>query len=138
MTEAASCAWCSHPFRPRATGGHAQRFCRPVCRRAFDAAGRRWVADAISGGTLTVAALRSGYAATRALVAEAISSVPVSEAREPAPVALTERDHEAEDLLGGLLVALLDLLGDGWADLVAGLPDELYDRIDRWMEARFV
>jgi len=38
------CLWCGRAFTPRATGGKAQRFCRPACRRAFDAAGRRWVA----------------------------------------------------------------------------------------------
>jgi hypothetical protein len=32
------------------------------------------------------------------------------------------------------LVALLELPGDGWPDLVAALPDEIYDRIDRYLE----
>jgi hypothetical protein len=64
---AAKCLWCNRVFTPRATGGKGQRFCRPACRRAFDAAGRRWVAEAIAAGMLTVGALRSGAAATRAL-----------------------------------------------------------------------
>jgi hypothetical protein len=52
-------------------------FCREVCRRAFDAAGRRWVAEAIAVGTLTVDALRNG-AATRALVSGCNSPAPLS------------------------------------------------------------
>jgi hypothetical protein len=68
MTEAALCAWCGRAFAPRATGGKPQVFCRRACRRAFDASGRRWVAEAIAAGTLTVDALRNGYAATRALL----------------------------------------------------------------------
>jgi len=46
MTAPASCAWCGGTSTPRSTGGHAQRFCRPICRLACDAAGRRWVAEA--------------------------------------------------------------------------------------------
>ena len=42
-------------------------FCRPACRRAFDTAGRRCVAQAIASGVLTVGALRDASAATRAL-----------------------------------------------------------------------
>jgi hypothetical protein len=62
------CAWCGRAFAPGATGGKPQVFCRPACRRAFDASGRRWIAEAIAAGTLTVDALRNGYAATRALI----------------------------------------------------------------------
>jgi hypothetical protein len=32
------------------------------------------------------------------------------------------------------LVALLELPGDGWPDLVAALPNEIYSRIDRYLE----
>jgi hypothetical protein len=39
---------CTRAFAPRTTGGHAQQFCRSDCRRAYDAAGRRWVARAIA------------------------------------------------------------------------------------------
>jgi hypothetical protein len=67
-----ACAWCSSAFRSRVSGGKAQRFCRAACRRGFDAAGRRWVADAIANGMLTIDALRSGAAATRALLPGAI------------------------------------------------------------------
>ena len=38
--------------------------------------------------------------------------------------------------LVGLLLALLDLPGDVWPDLAAALPEEVFDRIDRYMEAR--
>jgi hypothetical protein len=49
-----------------------------------------------------------------------------------------ERPDDVVDLLDDFLIALLDLPGDGWLDLTAALPDEIYDRIDRWMEVRLV
>jgi hypothetical protein len=61
------CPWCEKGFTPRSDGGKPQLFCRPACRRHFDAAGRRWVAEAIATGVLPLDALRSGAAATRAL-----------------------------------------------------------------------
>jgi len=64
---AGACRWCGSNFEPRRDGGKAQRFCREACRRAFDAAGRRWVAEALAAGTVTIADLRGGSAATRAL-----------------------------------------------------------------------
>jgi hypothetical protein len=64
---AGACPWCGRTFTPRATGGKAQRFCREACRRAFDAAALRWVADALAAGTVTIADLRGGSCATRAL-----------------------------------------------------------------------
>jgi hypothetical protein len=42
------CLWCGNGFTPRRDGGKRQVFCCPACRRAFDAAGRRWVAEAIA------------------------------------------------------------------------------------------
>jgi hypothetical protein len=72
------CFWCETRFTPRRDGGKRQVFCRPVCRRAFDAAGRRWVAEATASGALTVDALRNGSAATRALPPGVIPSAPVS------------------------------------------------------------
>jgi hypothetical protein len=67
--------WCGNAFLPRATGGKRQVFCRPACRRAFDAAGRRRVAaalpdklfdriDPLDGGPLSPCP-RSGAAAAR-------------------------------------------------------------------------
>jgi len=75
------CLWCGRPFQARRDGGKRQVFCRPACRRDFDAAGRRWVAEAIATGAMTVDALRNGLAATRALVPAAIS--PTSDCDAP-------------------------------------------------------
>jgi hypothetical protein len=135
VTEAAACAWCERAFTPRASGGHAQRFCRSACRRAFDAAGRRWVADAISGGMLTVELLRGTASGTRALLPGVISPVPVSERRKPAsaPEAPAERLDEDADLL---LYALLAVQSEGWHALAAAMSDELFDRLKRWHAPR--
>lgn len=75
MSDAVRCSWCTSLFRPR-RGGHAQRFCRPACRRAFHAAVRAWVLDAIASGALTLADIRSGSAATRALLSETEATLP--------------------------------------------------------------
>ena len=64
---AGPCYWCDRPYRARRTGGHAQRFCRPRCRRAFHAAARRWALEAIAAGVLTLAEVKKGFAATCAL-----------------------------------------------------------------------
>jgi hypothetical protein len=39
-------------------------------------------------------------------------------------------------LLDDFLIALLDSPGDTWPDIAAALPEELFDRIDRYLEAR--
>ena len=75
MSDAVRCSWCTSLFRPR-RGGHAQRFCRPACRRAFHGAARAWVLDAIASGALTLADIRSGSAVTRALLSEAEGTLP--------------------------------------------------------------
>lgn len=62
-----ACLWCGQAFTPRRDGGKRQMFCRSPCRRGFDAAGRRWVTEAIAAGVLTVDALKNGPAAMRAL-----------------------------------------------------------------------
>jgi hypothetical protein len=131
----ATCLWCARVFTPRRDGGKVQRFCREACRRSFDAAGRRWVAKAIASGTLTLDELRNGPAATRALLQGAISPAPIHPADKPAPVAPAERPGEGDELLADLLIALLNLPGDAWPDLAAALPDELFDRIDRYLDA---
>jgi hypothetical protein len=74
------CLWCGKGFDPRRDGGKPQVFCRPVCRRAFDAAGRRWVADAITTGRLLVQEIQNGLVATRALMPPSVSIPPVGEA----------------------------------------------------------
>jgi hypothetical protein len=63
-----ACLWCGRTFTPPSTAGHTQRYCRQTCRRSFDAAGRRWVAEALACGLLSIEALRTGAAATRALL----------------------------------------------------------------------
>jgi hypothetical protein len=55
-----TCVWCGRAFTPRCDGGKPQRFCSIRCRRALDAAGRRYIADALASGALTIADLRRG------------------------------------------------------------------------------
>jgi hypothetical protein len=71
------CLWCGREFTARCDGGKAQRFCRPACRRAFHAAARTWALDAIASGRLTVAEIRNGPPAPRALPPAGISPAPV-------------------------------------------------------------
>jgi hypothetical protein len=72
------------------------------------------------------------------LLPGAISPTLIDPVARPAPVAPAERPADAADLLDDFLLALLDLPGDAWPDLAAALPDEVFERIDRWMEDRFV
>src|SRR5271163_2024931 len=83
MSDALLCSWCDRPFRVRQTGGRANRFCQPSCRRAFHSAVRTWALDAIANGALTVAEIRSGATATRALAPAAGLPAPVREAAAP-------------------------------------------------------
>jgi len=79
----------------------------------------------------------------RALLPGAVSTASLSEPQKPAPIAPADSPGEAADLLDDFLIALLDLPGWSdpgswlWNDVAAVLPDELFDRIDRWMEVRF-
>src|SRR5690349_7973976 len=77
-----ACLWCERAFTPRASGGKPQHFCRSACRRALDAAGRRWIAMALGDGQLTIDTLRNGAAATRALAEEGKPPPAVSEAAD--------------------------------------------------------
>ena len=52
---------------------------RPSCRRAFHGAARAWALDAIANCVMTVADLKIGLAATRALVPAAFSGSPLPE-----------------------------------------------------------
>jgi hypothetical protein len=114
MTEC-RCRWCGHAFMPRTSGGKPQTFCRPPHRRAYDRAGRKFIAEAIAAGTLTPAALKSGCAATRGLLAGAETTAPVS---------------EAEELLDALLAALLALPPNELSWLIYyRLPGELGERL---------
>src|SRR5262249_21695005 len=102
MSEGLSCVWCERLFRTRQSGGRTQRFCRPSCRRHYHAAVRQWTLAAIARGDLTIADIRTGVPATRALPAGAISTVVAPEApqRHPAPNAPAEETvvlgHSAE------------------------------------------
>ena len=78
MSEAPACFWCNRPFRARRTGGRSQRFCRPSCRRSFHAAARLWALKAIENGALTVADIRNGLPATRALLLAVEEPAPTS------------------------------------------------------------
>jgi hypothetical protein len=95
------CLWCGSGFAPRSDGGKRQLFCRPACRRGFDAAGRRWVAEAIATRVLTVDALRNGPAATRALVPAAASPATVdavpSQRLTPVAPRAANRDRRQRD-----------------------------------------
>jgi hypothetical protein len=86
-----ACLWCGRGFAPRSDGGKRQLFCRPACRRGFDAAGRRWVAEAIATGVLAVDALRNGPATTRALVRAPTSPTPVGDVPSQHPTSVASR-----------------------------------------------
>ena len=89
------CLWCCKYFKTRCDGGKRQVFCCPACRREHDAAGRRWVAQAIATGTLTVDELKNGPAATRALLPSVISSaLALLRPRKTGSVASAERPGE--------------------------------------------
>jgi len=77
MAEVSRCRWCSRTFCGRQTGGRAQRFCQPACRREFHAAARAWALDAITAGILTVTDVRTGPVATRTLALSASAAMPV-------------------------------------------------------------
>ena len=66
------CPWCGNRFTPRRDGGKPQVFCRPACRRDVDRAGRRWLADAIATGAVSIDALRKASVTTRALLRAAV------------------------------------------------------------------
>src|SRR5215472_16926237 len=128
------CPWCGRAFTPRRDGGKTQRFCREPCRRSYDAAGRRWVAKAIAGGTLTLDDLRSGAAATRALLSGAMSPAPIHPAEKPVPGAPADSPDDAAELLNDLLHTLLVDLPAAWSDLIDAIPEGLFDRLDRYLD----
>jgi hypothetical protein len=107
---------------------------------AFWSALRRWGERAVSAGALAIADIRNGIGncdrTACTLLAGAVSPAPVPEPRKPGPVAPAERPDEVVELLDDFLIALLDLPGEAWPDLAAALPDELYHRIDQYLEAR--
>jgi hypothetical protein len=106
------------------------------------------VAEAIAAGMLTLEALRTGAAATRAL--EGMRKIPPETDRPvpkpadpvlgrlsatddtPAPVAPAERPGEAAELLG----ALLAVPSQGWSALAEAMSQELFDGLKRWRAGR--
>ncbi len=58
------CLWCEWPFKCRASGGKAQRFCSPEHRAAFHRAARRWAVGAVEAGIVTVDCLKNPAVAT--------------------------------------------------------------------------
>ena len=129
------CLWCGRPFRVR-RGGSPQRFCSAAHRMAFWSALRRWAERAVAAGMLTVADINNGATAACTLLPGGISPVPILLAQKPAPGSQAARPDDTSELLDDFLLALFDLPGDAWPDLAAALPDELYDRIDRYIEKR--
>jgi hypothetical protein len=104
---------------------------------AFWSALRRWAERAVAAGALTVDHVKSGDPVACTLLSSGTSPSPVREPQKSAPIAPAERPDEAAELLDDLLIVLLDLSGDewdAWIDVVAALPDELYDRIDQYIE----
>jgi hypothetical protein len=87
----------------------------------FWTACRKWAERAVSLRLLSVADLNADPAAC--------------EVAEPSPPVSAERLEEAAELLDDLLLGLFDLPGDAWSDLAVALPDELYDRIDQYIES---
>ncbi len=63
-----TCLWCEQPFKCRASGGKAQRFCSPEHRKAFHRAARRWAVGAVEAGVVTVDCLKNPSSATYTFV----------------------------------------------------------------------
>jgi hypothetical protein len=57
--------------------------------------------------------------------------------QKSAPVARADPSDEVAELLDDFLIALFEVPG-AWPDLAVALPEELYDRVDRWMDVRSV
>jgi hypothetical protein len=129
------CLWCGRPFSAR-RGGSPKRFCCATHRTAFWSALRRWGERAVAAGVVTVADIRNAAPARCTLLPGGNSPAPISEPQKATPVAPAERSDETAELLDDVLLALLDLPGDAWPDLAAALPDEIYYRIDRYLEGR--
>jgi hypothetical protein len=55
----ACCLWCGRAFKPRSTGGSAQKFCCTAHRQQFWVAARRWTMRAIDAGLLSVDCLKA-------------------------------------------------------------------------------
>ena len=97
-TEANGCSlWCGSRLGGRNDGDKAQRFCRPACRRALDAAGRRWIAGALASGALSSGDVRNGSLTTRALLPCAEAQAPAHGQSAPVVAPPERPDEAAED-----------------------------------------
>jgi hypothetical protein len=134
LTADGVCLWCERPFQER-RGGSPKRYCSAAHRMAFWSALRRWAERAVAAGVLTVDHIRNGDPAACTLLPGAVSPSAIFEPQDAAPAASADSAEEVAELLDDFLVALLELPGDTWPDLTAALPDELFDRIDRYLEA---
>ena len=108
------------------------------------------MAWALATGTLTIPDLRNASSTTRALggmrkippetplmVSEPpdpVSGCLSAAAGPPAPVEPPGSPGEAAELLDDLLLALFGLPKEDWAAVNAALPDELTDRISRFLD----
>ncbi len=52
------CPWCGSSFTPRTSGGKAQRFCSPRCRREHEAGLQAWAREQEAAGRVTKADLQ--------------------------------------------------------------------------------
>src|SRR5919205_3192723 len=64
--EISQCLWCGRAFRPRTTGGSAQRFCSTEHRQAFWIAARRWTIRALEAGLISVDCLKADVTSVHA------------------------------------------------------------------------
>jgi hypothetical protein len=62
----APCLWCGRAFKPRTTGGSAQKFCCTEHRQQFWIAARRWTMRAIEVGLLSVDCLKASHTSVHA------------------------------------------------------------------------
>src|SRR5277367_897724 len=63
----ARCLWCGRAFKPRSTGGSAQKFCCTGHRQQFWIAARRWTMRAIEAGLLSVDCLKAPHTSVHAV-----------------------------------------------------------------------
>ena len=62
----ARCLWCGRAFKPRSTGGLAQKFCWTEHRQQFWIAARRWTMRVIEVGLLSVDCLKACHTSVHA------------------------------------------------------------------------
>jgi hypothetical protein len=63
----ACCLWCGRAFKPRTTGGSAQKFCCTGHRQQFWIAARLWTMHAIEAGLLPIDCLKASHTSVHAV-----------------------------------------------------------------------